>query len=172
MWNKRNDEPSPKAPTAWPPAAQPDHHSRPAAASPATPPLAPAAPPPAPRAATAVIGASMLIKGEILSREQLVVDGEVEGSLEVQNTLTVGPNGKVRANIKAKEVIIQGSVKGNIEVTEKIAIRKNGSLVGDIRTSGIVIDDGAYFKGSIDIVKPEPGKKTKPTEVAEPQLVG
>ena len=102
----------------------------------------------------------MTIKGEIRAREELVVDGEVEGLLESQSLLTVGPNGKVRGNIKAREVAIFGSVRGNVVVAEKIAIREQGSLIGDIKGAGISIDDGAYFKGSIDIVRPEP-KVTK-----------
>jgi cytoskeletal protein CcmA (bactofilin family) len=104
----------------------------------------------------------MTIKGEIRAREELLVDGEVEGLLESQSLLTVGPNGKVRANIKAREVVIFGSVRGNVEVTEKIAIREQGSLIGDIKSAGISIDDGAYFKGSIDIMRPEPKVTTKP----------
>src|SRR5215469_55328 len=104
----------------------------------------------------AVIGPSMNIKGEIRTREELFVDGEVEGSLESQSLLTVGANGKIRANIKAREAVVFGSVRGNIEVTEKIAIRDNGSVIGDIKTAGISIDDGAYFKGNIDISRPEP----------------
>jgi cytoskeletal protein CcmA (bactofilin family) len=104
----------------------------------------------------------MTIKGEIRAREELLVDGEVEGLLESQALLTVGPNGKVRANIKAREVVIFGSVRGNVEVTEKIAIREQGSLIGDIKSAGISIDDGAYFKGSIDIMRPEPKVTTKP----------
>jgi len=118
-------------------------------------------PPPPPRQA-ASIGASMSIKGEIKSREELIIEGEVEGSVESQSVVTVGPNGKVKANIKAREVVIYGSVRGNVEVTEKIAIREQGSLIGDIKSAGISIDDGAYFKGSIDIMRPEPKVTTKP----------
>ncbi|MGP8244175.1 MAG: bactofilin family protein [Bryobacteraceae bacterium] len=106
----------------------------------------------------------MNIQGEIYAREQLVVDGEVEGSLQSESQLTVGPNGKVRANIKAREVTIFGSVRGNVEVAEKIAIRGQGSLVGDIKAAGISIDDGAYFKGSIDIVRPEPKVSSRPVK--------
>ena len=106
----------------------------------------------------------MNIKGEIRTREELFVDGEVEGLVESHSLLTVGPNGKVRANIKAREVIIFGSVRGNVEVVEKIAIREQGSLVGDIKAAGISIDDGAYFKGSIDIVRPEPKISTRPVK--------
>jgi cytoskeletal protein CcmA (bactofilin family) len=98
----------------------------------------------------------MRIKGEIHAREELLVDGEVEGVLESESLITVGPNGKVKANIKAREVAIFGSVHGNVEVTGKIAIREQGSLIGNIKSSGISIDDGAYFKGSIDIMRPEP----------------
>jgi cytoskeletal protein CcmA (bactofilin family) len=104
----------------------------------------------------------MHIKGEISTREELLVDGQVEGSLQSHSLLTVGPNGKVQADIKAREVVIYGSVRGNVEVVEKIAIREQGSLVGDIKAAGISIDDGAYFKGSIDIVRPEPKVTAKP----------
>ena len=115
---------------------------------------APAAAPSVPKP-LAAIGPSMMIKGEIRTREELLVDGEVEGLVESQSVLTVGTNGKVRGNIKAREVAIFGSVRGNVEVTEKIAIRDQGSLIGDIKGAGISIDDGAYFKGSIDIIRPE-----------------
>jgi cytoskeletal protein CcmA (bactofilin family) len=104
----------------------------------------------------------MHIKGEIRTREELLVDGEVEGSMESQSLLTVGQNGKVRANIKAREVAIYGSVRGNVEVTEKLSIREQGCLIGDIKSAGISIDDGAYFKGSIDITRPEPKAVTRP----------
>ena len=159
MWNKK-DEPAA--------AARPqDEQIRPQAEparNPAPTPIAPAARPSAPQppAATsgpkqqAVIGPSMTIKGEIRAREELLVDGEVEGLVESQSVLTVGPNGKVRGDIKAREVAIFGSVRGNVVVAEKIAIREQGSLIGDIKAAGISIDDGAYFKGSIDIVRPEP----------------
>jgi cytoskeletal protein CcmA (bactofilin family) len=130
---------------------------------PAAPPVAPAVAPhrpeptaPVQRPPSATIGASMFIKGDISTREELLVDGEVEGTLESHSLLTVGPNGKVRADIKAREVVIFGSVHGNVEAMEKLAIRGEGSLVGNIKTAGISIDDGAYFKGSIDIVRPEP----------------
>jgi cytoskeletal protein CcmA (bactofilin family) len=152
LWNKQtqqNEEP-PARPTPEP--------TRAAASYP------PAAPRVEPARQTAVIGPAMNIKGEIHAREQLVVDGEVEGSMQSESQLTVGPSGKVRANIKAREVIIFGSVRGNIEVAEKIAIREQGSLVGDIKAAGVSIDDGAYFKGSIDIVRPEPKVSTKPVK--------
>ena len=143
---------------------QPQHHHQPAPTRPQMEPVA--APPPQPQAKkqSAVIGPSMTIKGEIRAREELVVDGEVEGTLESQSSITVGANGKVRSNIKAREVIVYGSVRGNVEVAEKIAIREQGSLVGDIKAAGISIDDGAYFKGSIDIIRPEPKVTTRPVK--------
>jgi cytoskeletal protein CcmA (bactofilin family) len=119
----------------------------------------------------ATIGPSMTIKGEIRAKEELLVEGEVEGMLESQSLLTVGPSGKVKANIKAREVVIYGSVRGNVEVTEKIAIREQGSLIGDIKSAGISIDDGAYFKGSIDIVRPDP-KSTGGKPVVSEARVG
>ena len=113
---------------------------------------------------SASIGASMRIKGEIHTQEELLVDGEVEGSMESQSLVTVGPKGKVRANIKAREVVIYGEVRGDVEVSHKLAIREQGSLVGNVKSAGISIDDGAYFKGSIDITRPE----TKAAKAAPP----
>ena len=96
----------------------------------------------------------MRIEGEIRSQEDLFVDGEVQGSVELKGgRLTIGPNGKAESNVKAREVVIMGQVRGDVEASQKITIRKQGSLVGNIRTTGIVIDDDAYFKGSIDIVR-------------------
>jgi cytoskeletal protein CcmA (bactofilin family) len=152
LWNKRNDEGPAPRPQTEPVRTQ--------AQTGAPGPAATGAPSPRTEPATnshqATIGASMRIKGDIRTNEELLIDGEVEGSVESHSILTVGANGKVRANIKAREVIVFGKVQGNVDVVEKIAIREQGSLVGDIRTAGISIDDGAYFKGSIDIIRPEP----------------
>ncbi|MGO9262588.1 MAG: bactofilin family protein [Bryobacteraceae bacterium] len=136
--------------------ASPTQSAAPSVAAGVAPPDRPAAAAPVQRPPSASIGASMYIKGDISTREELLVDGEVEGTLESHSLLTVGPNGRVRADIKAREVVIFGSVNGNVEMKEKLAIRGQGSLVGNIKTAGISIDDGAYFKGSIDIVRPEP----------------
>ncbi|MCS7025584.1 MAG: polymer-forming cytoskeletal protein [Bryobacteraceae bacterium] len=107
----------------------------------------------------ASIGKSVVVKGNIISREDLYFDGELEGTVELQeHRLTIGPNGRVQANVKAREIVILGTIHGNVEATDKIEIRKEAKLVGDIRTSRIVIEDGAFFKGSIDIVKPEVSK--------------
>jgi cytoskeletal protein CcmA (bactofilin family) len=100
-----------------------------------------------------VIGSSMTVKGEVHSREELYVDGEIQGSIELQHRLTIGPNGKVNATVKAREVVVHGVIQGNVQAVEKIILREKASLVGDIKTAGIVIEDGAYFKGSIDITR-------------------
>ena len=116
---------------------------------------------------TAAIGKSVLIKGQVISREDLYVDGEVDGSIEMEeHRLTVGPNGKVHAGIKAREVVVLGAVHGNVETSDKIDIRKDAKLVGDIKTARIVIEDGAYFKGSIDIARPDPPKPARPAAAA------
>jgi len=104
----------------------------------------------------AVLGKSVIVKGQIYSREDLTIDGEVEGTVELQeHRLTIGPNGKVRASVKARELVVLGTIHGDVETTDKIDIRKEAKLVGDIKTARIVIEDGAYFKGNIDIVRPE-----------------
>ena len=108
------------------------------------------------RAGNAVLGKSVAVKGQILSREDLTIDGEVEGTIEMQeHRLTIGHNGKVRASVKAREVIVLGTLHGNVETGDRIDIRKEAKLVGDIRTARIVIEDGAYFKGNVDIVRAE-----------------
>jgi len=171
MWNRRKDDDYPQKTANVPP-------------SPATPAQTPrevptqtmaSAPvrtydPPAP-AGSATIGKAVMIKGQIFSREDLVIDGEVEGTVEAQDhRVTVGPNGKVHASVKAREIVVLGSIHGNVEATDKIDIRKDARLVGDIKTARIVIEDGAYFKGSIDIVKGET-KTNKPKEVpSNPQV--
>jgi len=102
-------------------------------------------------ASTAILGKSVNVKGEIFSREDLTIDGEVEGTVELQeHRLTVGPNGKVLASVKAREIVVLGTIHGNVEASEKIDIRKEAKLVGDIKTARIVIEDGAYFKRICD----------------------
>jgi cytoskeletal protein CcmA (bactofilin family) len=124
------------------------------------------------RGGAASIGKAVKVVGQIFSREDLYVDGDVEGTIEaLEHKLTVGPNGTVQAAVKAREVVALGAIKGNVEATEKIEIRKDAKLTGDIRTARIIIEDGAYFKGSIDIVKPEPAKgapKAQPAAAAVP----
>jgi len=117
----------------------------------------------------AIIGKSVMIKGQIFSREDLTIDGEVEGSVELhEHRLTVGPHGKLQAGVKAREIVVLGSVHGNVEASDKIDIRKDAKLVGDIKTARIVIEDGAYFKGSIDIARPEATRPTVPAQPKQP----
>jgi cytoskeletal protein CcmA (bactofilin family) len=116
---------------------------------------------------SAVIGKSVVVKGQILSREDLTIEGEVEGTVELhEHRLTVGLNGKVSAGVKARELVVLGSVHGNVDITDKIDIRKDAKLVGDIKTARIVIEDGAFFKGNIDIVRPEPSRQAAPPPAA------
>lgn len=118
---------------------------------------------------SATIGKAVKVVGQIFSKEDLFVDGEIEGTVEaLEHKLTIGPNGTVRAGVKAREVVALGGIQGNVEATEKIEIKKDARLVGDIRTARIIIEDGAYFKGSIDIVKPDPAKTAAPKQAAQP----
>jgi cytoskeletal protein CcmA (bactofilin family) len=121
------------------------------------------------RGGAATIGKAVKISGNIYSREDLYVDGELEGTVEaMEHKLTIGPNGVVKATIKAREVVVLGAIHGNVEATDKIEIRKDAKLTGDIRTARIIIEDGAYFKGSIDIVKPEPKAAAAAPKPAQP----
>jgi cytoskeletal protein CcmA (bactofilin family) len=104
------------------------------------------------RIEVAHIGKSVVIKGELSGSEDLYLDGEVEGTIELQrNSLSIGPNGRVRAHINAREVIVHGKVDGNIRGTDRVELKRTAVLVGDIQTQRITIEDGAYFKGTIDI---------------------
>jgi len=123
------------------------------------------------RSGSAALGKNVTVKGQIFAREDLTIDGEVEGTVEChEHRLTIGPNARVQAGLKAREIIIHGSIQGNVDATDKIDIKKEAKLVGDIKTSRIVIEDGAYFKGSIDISKAPPVKASQsPQGQAEPQ---
>ena len=104
----------------------------------------------------ATLGKSLFIKGEITGSESLYIDGKVEGSITLPgNRVTVGRNGQVGANITAREVVVLGKVKGNVSATDRVDIRAEGSLHGDVSAARISIEDGAFFKGGIDIRKPD-----------------
>lgn len=103
-----------------------------------------------------MIGKSLKIKGTISGHEDLYVDGEIEGTVELSgNTLTVGPNGNVNADVKAQVISVQGRLTGNVQAGDRVEISKTGSLEGDLTTARIAIEDGAVFRGSIDITKPD-----------------
>jgi cytoskeletal protein CcmA (bactofilin family) len=124
----------------------------------------------------ATIGKSLIIKGEVTGSEALYIDGRVEGAINLAgHRVTVGRNGQVQANINAKEVVILGKVKGNLTASDRVDIRNEGSLTGDVVCQRISIEDGAYFKGGIDIrkagLKDMNGvAKTETAQAAEPTL--
>ncbi len=143
MWKPRKEE-EPQRPVATPapvPTAVPPKEVRPVDV-----------PKYETRSEVAHIGKSVVIKGELSGSEDLYLDGEVEGTIELhQNALTIGPNGRIRAHVHAKEVIIHGKVDGNIRGNDRVELKRSAVLVGDIVTQRVSIEDGAYFKGSIDI---------------------
>ena len=103
----------------------------------------------------ATIGKSLIIKGELSGSESLFIDGKVEGAINLPgNRVTVGRNGQVAANIMAREIVVLGKVRGNCHASDRIDIRSEGSLTGDVIAARISIEDGAFFKGGIDIRKP------------------
>jgi cytoskeletal protein CcmA (bactofilin family) len=116
----------------------------------------PASPPPvaASSADQATIGKSLVIKGEVTGSESLYIDGRVEGSISLAgNRVTIGRNGVVAANINAREIVVLGKVRGNLTASDRVDIRSDGSLTGDVVAARISIEDGAFFKGGIDIRK-------------------
>jgi cytoskeletal protein CcmA (bactofilin family) len=151
MW--KPNQPGSSSPT-------PSEPVRPAA--PATPsfetssrPAAPASTSSAATGEQATIGKSLVIKGEVTGSESLYIDGKVEGSINLAgNRVTVGRNGQVAANISAREIVVLGKVRGNVNASDRVDIRSEGSLTGDVTAQRISIEDGAFFKGGIDIRKP------------------
>jgi cytoskeletal protein CcmA (bactofilin family) len=106
----------------------------------------------------ATLGKSVVIKGELSGSEDLYIDGQVEGTIDLKNfSLTVGPNGKVKANINAKAIIIQGTVDGSLSASDRLDLRKSAVVTGDVTTQRIAIEEGAFLKGKVDIQK-EAGK--------------
>ena len=159
MWNKRREEepPRPYIPLSPAPVAPKTIEAKKEVTPVSSTPIGRFEP--ENRVSAATIGKAVKIVGQIYSKEDLYVDGEIEGTVEaLEHKLTIGPHGTMHAGIKAREVVALGNITGNVEASDKIEIHKEAKLVGDIRTSRIIIEDGAYFKGSIDIVKPEPAK--------------
>lgn len=114
----------------------------------------------------ATIGKSLVVKGEVTGSESLYIDGKVEGAINLPgNRVTIGRNGQVAANISAREVVVLGKVRGNINANDRVDIRSEGSLTGDVIAQRISIEDGAFFKGGIDIRKPGQSKEA-PAPVA------
>src|SRR5579863_3095832 len=111
----------------------------------------------------ATIGKSLVIKGEVTGSESLYIDGRVEGSINLAgNRVTVGRNGVVSANINAREIVVLGKVRGNLTASDRVDIRSDGSLTGDVVAARISIEDGAFFKGGIDIRKGGQPAQQKP----------
>jgi cytoskeletal protein CcmA (bactofilin family) len=172
MWKPTNQ---PNTPSSRPP--EPERAATPAPSAPVG--IEPPAGPPRPVAAAtsadqATIGKSLVIKGEVTGSESLYIDGRVEGSISLAgNRVTVGRNGVVAANINAREIVVLGKVRGNLTASDRVDIRSDGSLTGDVVAARISIEDGAFFKGGIDIRKAgqkpngEDVKASAPTASAE-----
>jgi cytoskeletal protein CcmA (bactofilin family) len=178
MWKPTNQPQTPGRP------AEPE---RPTVSTPNAPAMMANDPAVAPRPATsttttadqATIGKSLVIKGEVTGSESLYIDGRVEGSISLAgNRVTIGRNGVVAANINAREIVVLGKVRGNLTASDRVDIRSDGSLTGDVVAARISIEDGAYFKGGIDIRKGGTPAQTKPNgedksaAVPEPAAIG
>ena len=155
MWKPTQQGQSSPNPTPEPPA-------RPVPVQ--QPSLEPARPATSSVGEQASISKGLSIKGEITGTESLFIDGKVEGSISIPgNRVTVGKNGSVNASISAREIVVLGKLKGNVTATDRVDIRAEGALTGDVAAARISIEDGAFFKGGIDIRKAD----AKPTVVHE-----
>jgi cytoskeletal protein CcmA (bactofilin family) len=178
MWKPTNQPQTPGRPT------EPERPTMPTPSAP----MATSEPAAGPRPTTATttadqatIGKSLVIKGEVTGSESLYIDGRVEGSINLAgNRVTIGRNGVVAANINAREIVVLGKVRGNLTASDRVDIRSDGSLTGDVVAARISIEDGAFFKGGIDIRKggqPQTGQQKangedKAIATPEPAAVG
>jgi cytoskeletal protein CcmA (bactofilin family) len=161
MWKPTNQPTTPGRPGE---PERPATPASPTAVSEPTPAVAAPRPVSASTADQATIGKSLVIKGEVTGSESLYIDGRVEGSINLSgNRVTVGRNGVVSANINAREIVVLGKVRGNLTASDRVDIRSDGSLTGDVVAARISIEDGAFFKGGIDIRKA--GQKANGEEV-------
>jgi len=145
MWKPTDTVPSSASPTLEP--ARPLH---------AVPPVEPAARHAVAASDQAVIAKGLVVSGEITGTESLFIDGKVEGSIHLPgNRVTVGRNGLVAASIDVREIVVLGKIRGNVSASDRVDIRAEGALTGDVVAARISIEDGAYFKGYIDICKPD-----------------
>jgi len=116
------------------------------------------------RSDVAHIGKSIAIKGELSGSEDVYLEGELEGRVELlDGSLTVGPDGRIRGNLQAPQIVVRGRVDGNLYGRERVELKKSAILVGDIYTPRIAIEDGAYLKGNVrsqeDIASPQTKKE-------------
>ena len=119
------------------------------------------------RGEVANIGKSVVIRGELSGSEDLYIDGQVDGVIEMKgNRLTIGPNGRVKANVNARSAVIQGKLEGNVRAAERVDLKQSAIVLGDIATQRISIEDGAYFKGGVDIQREGVKAEAKPEPAA------
>ena len=164
MWNKQSQVDAPPATPSqhtntWQPSSQPQSAPAPAMS---VRPSAPAA------RGLSTLGASIEIKGKVSGEEDLQIDGKVEGSVALNGQrLTVGRSGKLSSEVWARDVIVYGSLTGNVHASDRVEIKKDGSVTGDITTARISVEDGAYFKGRIEIERTGRASSSVETESAE-----
>ena len=136
--------------------------------TPATP--TPAPTPATPRGPVTPIGRSVHIKGELTSDEELIIDGSVEGKINVRDQLlTIGEHGRIKADIETSSIVVRGTVEGDIVATDRAEVEEGGTVIGDIKAPRVVLADGASFTGSVDMSAPapKPTPKTEPAPAAE-----
>ncbi len=161
MWNQSN------AQNTSTPATKPPLTNGPAAAMSESPLVRTSLAASASAEQAATIGKSLVIKGEVTGSESLYIDGRVEGTINLPgNRVTVGRNGQVSANVTAREVVVQGRIVGNVTASDRLDVRSEGSLTGDVVAQRISVEDGAFFKGKIDIRRPaeKAGLSSEPRE--------
>jgi cytoskeletal protein CcmA (bactofilin family) len=154
VW-KKNDDPSNFRPAEPSPATRPATNTPP----PASPSSAPVASEPQRRGERATIGPSIFIKGDLTGDEDLVIEGRVEGKVDLkQNNVTIGRNGRVKADVFGRVVTVEGEVDGNVVAHEQALLRQSGAIRGNITAPRVVLEEGSRFRGSIDMEPKDTGR--------------
>ena len=155
----------------WKKSESEESHPQPAPAPVALPAVAPKSPAPVVKEQHAVIGSTIVIKGDLTGEEDLSIEGQLEGKIESRShSVTIGKNGRIKGDIYARIIMVDGTVEGNLYGEEQLVVRQSGTVRGNIIAPRVALEDGSNFKGSIDMSpKPKPASAPAPDKPAAPK---
>ncbi len=169
FWKHKKEEPSPVPKEKSQPVFNPEKEVAPVSTSPQER-KSESLPQEPQRRIVAHLGKTLVVKGELSGGEDLYIEGQLEGTIELrEHSLTIGPQGRVQANVNAKDVVLYGNLKGNVRAEDRVEISKSGSMVGDVVAARVIVEDGASIKGSVDIQKTTEAPRTPEIKKSDTQ---
>jgi cytoskeletal protein CcmA (bactofilin family) len=161
MWGRTNESKPPLSSPEPPSPPSPISLERPASTAPAEA-----------RQLKTLLGSGLALKGELLGREDVTIDGQFEGQIRVTGAgVTIGANGRLTAEVEADEIIVEGGVDGSLRARERVVIRRSGKVTGDIETLRLLIEDGAIFRGHVEMARPGETLAARPASTARAEKV-